>query len=283
MNIDKIGTFHVLGTLGTGAHSTILHIRRDEDSKEYALKVVPIEDSEEHKFLDQARHEFDIAQRLNHPSLIKIFALETQRDWLFRVRKVHMLIEYVDGKTLDSFNRLPMNCLVQIFARVAAGMSHMHKKEVCHADMKPNNVLLSRAGEVKVIDYGLGWIKGENKGRVQGTLEYLAPEQAQKKTVNELTDIYNFAAMMYRLVTGNRPPDIKEALLLEGKGWEKAVKPVAECAPKAPKELGEIIHRCLSYHAHKRPQTMREVQEVLEKLVRELVRSKSDRLTAMKF
>jgi serine/threonine protein kinase len=283
MSIDKIGAFHVIGPLGTGAHSTILHIRRNEDSRDYALKVVPISDSEERKFLDQARHEFEIAQQLNHPSLIKIFALETQRDWLFRVRKVHMLIEYVDGKTLDTFNHIPLTWLVQIFARVAAGLSHMHKKHICHADMKPNNVLVSRAGDVKVIDYGLGWIRGENKARVQGTLEYMAPEQAQQRTVTERSDIYNFGATMYRMVTSKLPPDIKEALLLEGRGWEKAVAPVCECTPDVPRELGDLIHHCLAYQPQRRPPEMRDVQHALEKLVREMVRTKTDRLEMIKF
>src|SRR5215213_4180736 len=120
-----IGNFQVLGTLGTGAHSTILHVRRVADSKQYALKVVPIDGPEEHKFLTQAQHEFKIAQMLDHPHLIKIYALETQRDWFFRVKKVQLLIEYVNGKTLDTFPRILMPRLVQIFARVAAGVAHM--------------------------------------------------------------------------------------------------------------------------------------------------------------
>ena len=117
---------------------------------------------------------------LTHPNLIKIHALEVKRDWLFRVRKVHLLIDYVNGKTLDSVPRLSMPRLVQIFAKMAAGLMHMHRRGVYHADIKPNNILLSRTGDVKIIDYGLAWIKGEDKGRVQGTPEYMAPEQAQK-------------------------------------------------------------------------------------------------------
>ena len=97
----KIGKFQILGTLGSGAHSTILHIRRSADSKQYALKVVPITGSEDHKFLEQAQHEFRVAQMLDHPNLIHIYALETPRNWLFRIRKAHLLIEYVNGRTLD--------------------------------------------------------------------------------------------------------------------------------------------------------------------------------------
>src|SRR4051812_11548659 len=113
----NIGAFQVLGTLGTGAHSSILHIRRSANGSQYALKVVNIRGKEEHKFLDQARHEFRIAQLLRHPNLIKIHALEVKRDWLFRIRKVHLLIEFVNGKTLDMVPRLSIPRLVQTFAK----------------------------------------------------------------------------------------------------------------------------------------------------------------------
>jgi serine/threonine-protein kinase len=156
----------------------------------------------------------------------------------------------------------------------------MHRRQVCHADMKPNNVLLSKTGSVKVIDYGLGWIKGEDKGRVQGTLEYMAPEQARQKIVNEQTDIYNLGATMYRLVTWRHPPKVAEGLPLEGKAWDNAIKPVRDYADKAPPKLCSLIHQCLTYHPRHRPASMREVQETLNELVRELVRSAADRLEA---
>ena len=84
--IATIGKYQVLGNLGKGAHSSILHVRRQADSLEYALKVVTIDGKEELKFLEQARHEFRIAQMLGHPNLIKIHCLETEKDWLFRVK-----------------------------------------------------------------------------------------------------------------------------------------------------------------------------------------------------
>lgn len=280
MTIETIGKFQVLNPLGTGAHSSILLIRREADGKPYALKVVPIAGSDEHKFLEQARHEFRIAQMLDHPNLIKIHALETHRDWLFRVRKVHLLIEYVNGKTLDMCPKLSLPRLVQVFTRVGAGLAHMHRRGVCHADLKPNNIIVSRAGDVKVIDYGLGWVKGENKGRVQGTLEYMAPEQARRKLVNEHTDVYNFGATMYKMVTGRLPPPVN-GLPLEGKEWDKAIIPVLDCTPNAPEELASLIHRCLTYHPQSRPALAGEVQETLMALVRGLVRSSKDRLEDM--
>jgi len=239
MDIGPIGNFQILGTLGKGAHSTILHIRRSADSKQYALKVVPLETKEDQKFLEQAQHEVKIGQMLTHANLIKVYCLETPRDWLFRVKKAHMLIEYVNGKTLDTVKGLSIPRLVQVFEKIASGLVHMHRRNVCHADLKPGNVMLSKTGEVKIIDYGLAWIKGETKRRVQGTPEYMAPEQAHNQMVNERTDIYNFGATMYRLATLRLPPNNAAGgdVTLDSKTFSQMLVPVQQCNHEAPEEL----------------------------------------------
>lgn len=280
----KIGNYQVLGTLGTGAHSKILHVRRSQDSKNYALKVVPIAGAKDAKFLEQARHEYDVAQMLDHPNLIKVYALETERDWLFRIRKVFLLIEYVHGKTLDTFTRQPISKLVQIFVKIAQGLAHMHRRHVYHADLKPNNILLSRAGDVKIIDFGLAWIKGKDKDRIQGTPEYMAPEQARQKIVNEQSDIYNFGATMYRLVTWRLPPSPiseKGALPITGKAWDQMIKPVQEACADAPPELCTLIHKCLSYHPNARPERVSAILEVLESIQDKVMQSSDDHLEGL--
>ncbi len=155
---------------------------------------------------------------------------------------------------------------MQVFERVADGLVHMHRRGVYHSDLKPNNILLSRAGDVKIIDFGLARIKGETKDRVQGTPEYIAPEQAKHKMVNERTDIYNFGATMYRMLTFRLPPCVVSAeaeggLPIDGKIWRNLFKPVDEFNAQAPAGLCELVHRCLSYEAVKRPERMAKVQE----------------------
>jgi eukaryotic-like serine/threonine-protein kinase len=283
---EAIGKFQILGKLGTGANSTILHIRRSADSKQYALKVVPINGPKDQKFLDQAQHEFEVAQLLDHENLIKIYRLETPKDWLFRIRKVHLLIEYVNGKTLDTLPRVALPKLAQVFVKVAAGLTHMHRRGVFHADLKPNNILLSRSADVKVIDYGLAWIKGEHKGRVQGTPEYMAPETARHSHVNERTDIYNFGATMYRLVTFRHPPSViaeRGGPPIDSKTHASLLRPVQEFNPEAPPALCELIHRCLAYNPQNRPERVSEIQGALDHLADELVRSPDDRLEALEW
>lgn len=280
----KIGEYQILGKLGEGAHSTIHHVRCSADAKHYALKVVPIDRKEDRKFLEQARHEYRVAQLLDHPNLIKVYTLEIQRDWLFRIRKVHLLIEYVNGKTLDLVPRLRMPQLVQIFERLARAMTHMHRRGVYHADLKPNNILLSKTGEVKIIDYGLAWIKGESKERVQGTPEYMAPEQVQQSIANDKTDIYNLGATMYRMVTGKLPPNTlasSEGMRMNAKTFQGLLTPVQELNPETPTALCELIHKCLAYRPQERPERVSEVQGTLDHLADEIARRPRDRLEAM--
>lgn len=281
---ETIGAFQVLSELGKGAHSTIYQIRRQSDNRQFALKMVPIDSKEDQKFHEQAQLELRVGQKLDHVNLIKVYALETQKDWFFRVKKVHVLIEYVNGRTLDQWPKLSLPWLVQAFAKIAAGLVHMHRRNIYHADLKPNNIMLSRVGEIKIIDYGLAWIKGEPKERVQGTPEYMAPEQSKHKTVNELTDIYNFGATMYRMVTGKLPPPTlagPNSPGINAKVFQDLLKPVKELMPGTPTKLCELIHHCLEYDSKNRPERVGEVQDVLNGLVAKLVKSDDDKIEAM--
>ncbi len=280
--IDKIGEYHVLGSLGKGAHSTILHIRRSADSKQYALKIVPITSREDDKFLEQAEHEFRVAQKLTHANLIKIHCLEKKRALgFFGVRELRLLIDYVKGKTLDQFKIIPISKLIQIFLQVAEGLAHMHRRDIYHGDLKPNNLMLSVTGEIKIIDYGLSWIKGEPKARIQGTPEYMAPEQITQRTVTELTDLFNFGATMYRLVTfRNIPPMLsgQATLSTNAKAWQAMLKPVRDLNPQAPMLLAKTIEHCLAHHPSQRPASVLEVRDVLKHMADEVRRNEDERL-----
>ena len=283
---EKIGAFQVLSNLGEGAHSSIMQIRRNSDGRQYALKIVKIETAEDEKYLDQAEHEFQVAQKLDHPNLIKIYCLEKMKSFgIFggKVKEIRQLIEFVNGKTLDQFKILPIGILLQIFRDVASGMVMMHRRNICHGDLKPNNIMLSKSGNVKVIDYGLSWIKGQEKHRIQGTPEYMAPEQVKHKMVNEKSDIFNLGATMYRLITWHYIPPViptgEHSVALDEETWKRSFKPVCERNPKCPKSVGQLIEHCLMFKASQRPETMAEVHEDLVILVQKFVKAEDDQLS----
>lgn len=270
--MEKIGKFSVVETLGSGAHSSILHVRRDEDGKDYALKLVPIDGKGDLKYLEQARHEFRVGQLLSHPNLMRVYCLEVEQGWFSGPKKAKLLTEFVPGTTMDRLPLQRLAKLLRVFERIADAITHMHKQGVIHADLKPNNLILGRGTAVKVIDYGLAWIKGEPKDRVQGTPEYIAPETVSHKIVNERTDIFNFGATMYRLATLQLPPScapLGEGLKVTEKWYKEQYKPARELNPTLPPALGELIDSCLSFKAPNRPERMSEVQGVLDQLADE--------------
>jgi len=281
----NIGSFKILATLGSGAHSTILQIRRNNDPRNYALKVVNIEDPEEDmKFKDQAEHEFEVLQKLDHANIIKAYAFELIKDWLFRVKKVHLMVEFIPGKTLDVVKGLTTAKTLQVFRKVAMGMVHMHRREVCHGDLKPNNIMLAPGGIVKIIDFGLARCAGQAKNRIQGTPEYIAPETVKLQQVTERSDIYNFGATMYRMFTWKLPPPVisgDSGGAIDPKIWQKHFKPVCELNPAAPVRLGKLIETCMNYNAMQRPERFGEILSELEEISAELGSDPTDTLENM--
>ena len=266
--------YRVVGPLGTGAGSTILQIAdRTRGGKRFALKVVKRQDSDDDIYITQALTEFEAAKKLNHPNIARVYDCRTKRSLFMKVVSVDLLIELVDGKTLDEIELPTLSQLVLIFAQVADALVHMHRRGVFHADLKPSNIMVATEGKVKLIDFGTAWLRGEDKGRIQGTPQYIAPEQVTDKVVNERTDMYNFGATMYRMFTGRyanaKGPRVGD--LAKG----KLISPV-EINPKVPSALNEIILACLQLNPNKRPEGMYAVGQRLNEVAQSLGLSLDD-------
>src|SRR4029078_2459870 len=133
------------------------------------------------------------------------------------------------GTTMDQVPLVRMPKRLRVFERIADALTHMHKRALYRADLKPKNLIYESGTRVKMIDFGLAWVKGEPKDRVQGTPEYMAPETAKRRAINERTDIYNQGAAMYRLTTLKLPPSMMAAadpLKIAGKMFAATLTPV---------------------------------------------------------
>ncbi len=254
--------YRVVGPLGTGAGSTILQIAdRARNGQRYALKVVKRQDSDDDIYIAQALTEYEAAKKLNHPAIARIYDCRVKRSLFFKVVSVEMVMELVDGKTLDEIETPTLPLLVLIFNQVAAAMVHMHRRGVYHGDLKPMNIMVTKDGQVKLIDFGTACMKGEEKGRIQGTPQYIAPESVIEKVIDERTDIYNLGATMYRMFTGRYAntgnlPKAGEVVK------NKLVAPI-QLNPNIPGTLNETILACLQTSPDKRPAGMFEVQHQL--------------------
>jgi serine/threonine protein kinase len=266
-NTPKLSSmkYRVVNTLGTGAGSTILLISdKTAGGKRYALKVVRKQEPEDEVYIQQALTEFEAAKKLNHPAIAKIFDCRLKRKW-FKVRGVELLMEYVEGKTLDEIEAPEFSQLVLVFCQVANALTHMHRRGVFHGDLKPANIMLTKTGQVKLIDFGTAWVRGQDKNRVQGTPQYIAPEQASEKTVNEKTDVYNLGATMYRMFTGRFP---QQGILKPGD--DRKLVPPLKLNSRIPGTLSELILGSLSIDAARRPAGMFEVRDQLSAVAKQM-------------
>jgi len=253
-------TYRVVSVLGTGAGSTILLITdKTAGGKRYALKVVKRQDADDDIYISQAKLEYEVAQRLNHESIIKIYDLRLKRTW-FRVTGVELLMEYVNGHTLDEIEAPGIDQLVLIFNQVAAALGHMHRRGVYHGDLKPSNIMVTKEGRVKLIDFGTAWIKGEEKNRVQGTPQYIAPESATERVIDERTDIYNLGATMYRMFTGRHA---QQGIPTAGEATTRKLTPPIQILPSIPGTLNETILACLEINPDRRPAGVFEIKNQL--------------------
>ena len=257
--------YRVVNELGEGAGSKIFLISdKTAGGKRYALKIVRKHEPEDEIYIQQAKTEFEASQKLNHPTIAKIYDFHQRKRW-FKVTGCELLMEYVDGKSLDEVEAPELGQLVLIFGQVASALSHMHRRGVFHGDLKPRNIMLSKNGQVKLIDFGTAWIRGQTKDRIQGTPQFMAPEQAIEKVVDQKTDIYNFGATMYRMFTGRF---VQGAIPKPGD--ERKVTLPSKLNPRIPADLNTLIVACLQSDPDKRPADMFEVRDQLSKIAKQM-------------
>ena len=257
--------YRVVNTLGNGAGSTILLISdKTAGGKRYALKVVRKQEPEDEVYVQQAQTEFEAAKKLNHPAIAKVFDCRMKKSW-FKVKGVELLLEYVDGKTSTRSRRRSWGSSCSIFCQVSSALTHMHRRGVFHGDLKPANIMLTKNGQVKLIDFGTAWVRGQDKNRIQGTPNFIAPEQANEKVVDEKTDIYNLGATMYRMFTGRFAQQG-----IPKPGDDRKLVPPLKINPRIPGSLNELIIASLSIDPSKRPAGMFEIRDQLSAIAKQM-------------
>ena len=271
--------YRVVNPLGTGAGSTVLLIAdKSRGGKRFALKVVKRLDADDDAYIEQAKTEFEVAQKVKHPAIVRIYDCRVKKSW-FKVSGIELLEEYVEGKTLEELlagegRRPTMGELVVIFLQITSALVMMHRRGIYHGDLKPGNIMLTKDGKVKLIDLGTAWIKGRDKNRIQGTPQYMAPETPTDKVVDERTDIYNLGATMYRMFTG-RYANVGTPKAGEVSRSGK-LPPPSQLDPKIPGKLSETIVACIDPNRDKRPAGMFEVKNQLEAVAKYLGVSEAD-------
>jgi eukaryotic-like serine/threonine-protein kinase len=269
--VTEIMGYEVMGTLGYGARSTIFAVR-DKDNHVFALKQVVKQTAEDERFLEQAILEHEVASQLDHPSLRKSYKLIRQRGALMRTHEVVVLIEMVDGITFEQFKARGMLQLVRLWRQVARGLAAMHRAGYVHADIKPNNLLVTGHDTVKVIDFGQSCRAGTVKERIQGTVDYIAPEQVTRREITPATDVFNHGATMYWLLTDRYVPTMMRQPAVGQRADSNGFLPPREINSQVPPALSTLVMHCVESKPEDRPASMELVRERLELAIGQLTR-----------
>ncbi|MCR9216494.1 MAG: serine/threonine protein kinase [bacterium] len=265
----KLAGFHVLGEIGRGAASTIYLVQDQKNKQIWALKHVRKDGPKDQRFLDQAIAEYEVAGKIDSEHVRGIDRVIKSRQKLISIKELFLVMEYVDGVSVELHPPTTFEQALDIFLQTARGLSDIHSAGFVHADMKPNNVVICEDGTVKIIDLGQACPIGTVKERIQGTPDYIAPEQVHRRQITPKTDIYNFGATMYWVLTQQHIPTAmsnKSDSLVQGvdDSLIERPTPAIELNPRVPKALSDLINHCVEVDPDKRPMSMAKVVEILE-------------------
>lgn len=266
--------YQVLRHLGNGARSTIWEVRHRQTKEHFALKRVIRHGKDDQRFVDQALNEAHVAKHLDHPVLRKIHSTRKVR-LLLRLRELHLVMELCQGQSLQDRNPGTIREVVRIFTGVAEALAHMNSRRWVHADIKPNNILVADDGTVKIIDLGQSCSLGKIKERIQGTPDFIAPEQVNRQPLDGRTDVFNFGATLYWVVTRKA---ISTTLPKQGHVALKAdlqTLPPENINPNVPPSLSKLIMDCIELLPGRRPQGMDAVVSRLSLVERAISRGRA--------
>jgi serine/threonine-protein kinase len=263
---QKLLQYDVLERLGEGARSVIYAVSDPATRQVFALKHVIRAEPKDLRFIEQVENEYEISRQFTHPNLRRSYELKLVKTMLVKISEAFLVMEMVDGKPLDVRPPTEMADILDTFIQAAQGLKAMHQMGYAHCDIKPNNILRNDRGQVKVIDFGQGCKIGTVKERIQGTPDYIAPEQVNRKPIDQRTDVFNLGATLYWNLTGKHIPTLytvnkkgENSFLLDTR-----FDTPLDLNPKVPQAVSNLVMDCIATKREKRPEDMDAVITRLE-------------------
>ncbi|HYN73653.1 MAG TPA: Stk1 family PASTA domain-containing Ser/Thr kinase, partial [Nakamurella sp.] len=263
--------YQVGDTLGFGGMSEVHRGRDLRLGRDVAVKVLRADLARDPSFQARFRREAQNAASLNHPAIVAVYDTGDTAGETGPVP--YIVMEYVDGDTLrDVLKRegpLPPRRAMEIVADVCAALDFSHRHGIVHRDVKPANIMLNRAGAVKVMDFGIARAVSDGQATmtatsaVIGTAQYLSPEQARGESVDARSDVYATGCVLYELLTGQPPFTGDSPVAIAYQHVREAPRPPSEAQPGLPKELDAIVLKALNKNPLNRYQTAAEMRSDL--------------------
>lgn len=253
--------FRVIQQLGVGAGSKIYKAVELKTGRTVSVKHIVRKSADDDRFLAQAEAEYEISSKLDHPVLRKGYSLIRVRR-LLQVKELLFVMECVDGLDLENARPNRLKSFLSVFHQVATGLGAMHEAGYLHTDIKPTNIMVAQGGTVKIIDFGQACKMNHRKDRIQGTPDYIAPEQVRRMPLDQRTDVFNLGATMYWVLTSEKYPTELQGLDAQpGKNVVQSKKPIApiELNDKIPTSLSQLVMECCRKNPADRPDGMKQV------------------------
>jgi len=287
----KLGRYEIRSKIGKGGMGEVYLARDSQLDRDIALKPLPAEVASHRDRMERFIREAKAAAALNHPNIAHIYEIGGHDGTHF------IAMEFVDGVTLrEKIHReqTELHKLLRFLQHTAQGLAQAHAAGIVHRDLKPDNIMITRDGHAKILDFGLAKLVESSKpstlsaeelsamptammpqrsqpGTVLGTIGYMSPEQAQGR-VNEIdhrSDIFSFGCILFEAITGHKAFEGKDRIDSLNKTIREPIRPISDFRPDAPDHLQRVVRRCLAKDPDDRFQTIKDVAIELKDLRRE--------------
>ena len=246
--------YEILEKIGMGGMSVVYKAKCHKLNRYVAIKFLKPEYCEDKSFVQKFQIEAQSAAALLHPNVVSVYDVNEYEGTYY------IVMEYVDGITLKQYidrnGALPMKEATSIAIQVCQGIEAAHAAGIIHRDIKPQNVLISREGKIKVTDFGIARTTTANtiSQDVLGSVHYISPEQARGGQVDSRSDIYSFGIVYYEMVTGELPFDGDSTVSIALKHIQESVPLVGDIVPNVPMSVEKIIEKCTQKKPERRYQ-----------------------------
>ena len=248
--------YEIISKIGTGGMSDVYKAKDHTLGRFVAIKVLKPEFSEDVNFVTKFRTEAQSAAGLEHPNIVNIYDVGSENGMHY------IVMEYVEGITLKTYiekkGQLTFKETVSIAIQVARGIEAAHNKGIIHRDIKPQNIIISTEGKVKVTDFGIARAASSNtiSADVMGSVHYASPEQARNGFVDGKSDIYSLGIVMYEMVTGRVPFDGDTTVAVAIHHLQEEIVAPSAYAPNLPISMEKIILKCTQKNPDRRYESM---------------------------
>ena len=236
--------YEILEKIGTGGMAEVFKGKDHKLNRYVAVKVLKEEFRDNDGFVKKFKEEAQAAAGLAHPNIVNVYDVGDENGIYY------IVMELVEGITLKNYierkGRLTIKEATSIAIQVSAGLDVAHNNHIVHRDIKPQNIIISREGKVKVTDFGIAkaTTSQTTTSSAMGSVHYASPEQARGGYVDHRSDIYSLGIVMYEMVTGRVPFDGETAVTVAVKHLQEQMVPPSKYCPEIPYSLEQIIKKC---------------------------------------